>query len=1418
MTTLREAAAESTVSTEPKPRAERVAEAAARWAGELAALGGRDPLLHFRDLKIGTLDLAAADAETRKKLLDGEPVTVARLFPHEPLRTSALRSVRAIRDQARELAEERGIHTAMLAIGIATWANPFAAHRPNAPVLLRRATVSARDPAETDFVIEVAVDPELNPVLLHALDGQLGLRFGPDALRDRRGQLRYPAVVERLREFAPAHVVDGFSIAHRAVLGTFATEPLLAGNDIGAIGAGLEGHDVVAALAGDPAAARLLREAPGGPAVRPQHLILEADAAQVDVVAAVAGGRNLLVDAPPGTGRTQTVANSVAELVARGKRVLVVSPKRATLTDLVDRLTGAGIGDAVLDLVADPTEAEAVRSVIDAAERLAPDDSSPGDGDGSANIDRPEAGAEPSGGRPGGRNLRPVGVLENSDILQGYLDALHRRRDPWGCSAYDVMAALALAAPEARSAARVARDELSRLGSGTREALRVKLRAYAELGGLTQSSTESPWSGAAVSTHEQAADLRTALEELRSTTLRALRNMATRAAVEVGLPGPDTPAEAIETVRQLTAVAATLEYFHPEIWSAPIDDYVAATADRRWRAEHGVRLAPTTRRRMRLQVRDLQAAPSERRSRADLHAHLAAALEQLTTWRQRARDPRPPRTGPHLHGAVVAAQAVRSQLAMIAAASPEIGDLSGLSFGEVARRVEELAEADEVLMALPKLAELRADLEAAGLADLLTVLAGREAGPDQAEAAFAYAWQVSVLDVWRADDPVLGQFDPAAYERQLAEYRAADRAALESAATWVLGGRDRRFAEVAADHEGQAAVVLESARTGEVPRTVRELVATAPDVVLAAVPCWVLPPLAVPAALPPNRLFDIVIIEDAGRLTPAEAVPAIARGTQVVMVASSEQLALPPFSTAIEQVDEAAEQQSPYDMFGDNDQVRPSSVAESLAESVPQLPLATGYRARDDRLIGYPVRGSYRGRFATVPGCGGPPRLSHDLVGVDGQHGPVDSSEAEVLRVVELVLEHARLRPHESLGVVTLSRPHAARVDTAIRAALIRSPDAAPFLREDREEPFFVKDVDRVAGDVRDAIILTLGYGRSVDGRVLYRFGALDRPGGDRRLSSAITCSRERTTVVSSFGAGDLSPRRLTTAGGRALRDFLAHAEQSGTPQSSDGSDPLAMAVAERLRAAGASVVLGYGSGLGRVEVAVRHPLRRDRFVLAVETDGPGYASTASVRERDRIRPEQLARLGWSIHRVWSAAWAADPDGETSRLVDAYAKAVADADAYDWAKAAAEADVVAGMPDEPSVEAEATESGDSQAGRGPDESPAPAVGGAEPASSAEATASDHSAAGDAVPDQGTGDGSAYHVTRPWMPRRRTISAYTHRELAALARWAEAGKPVLAEADVMAELVADLDLVRSGPRSDDVLRHAVRVARAGAPGL
>ena len=91
--------------------------------------------------------------------------------------------------------------------------------------------------------------------------------------------------------------------------------------------------------------------------------------------------------------------------------------------------------------------------------------------------------------------------------------------------------------------------------------------------------------------------------------------------------------------------------------------------------------------------------------------------------------------------------------------------------------------------------------------------------------------------------------------------------------------------------------------------------------------------------------------------------------------------------------------------------------------------------------------------------------------------------------------------------------------------------------------------------------------------------------------------------------------------------------------------------LAERLRREGLVVHEEYGTAAQRVDIALEDPYHRGRVLLAVETDGPRYAAMRSTRDRDRLRPEQLGRLGWVHVRVWSTDLFRDPAREIARIV-----------------------------------------------------------------------------------------------------------------------------------------------------------------------
>lgn len=176
-------------------------------------------------------------------------------------------------------------------------------------------------------------------------------------------------------------------------------------------------------------------------------------------------GRSGVVSGPPGTGKSQTIANILAECAARGKSVLFVAQKRAALDVVLRRLADVGLDHLALDL------AGADRSKRAIAEQL---------GQSLARI----------------RNAQGVDVTamhasfsERRGHLNAYARALHLRREPWGVSAYDMFGRLLTTPEGARSFTRL---DLPTIGSLTEERqghIRERLR---ERGALFVQRA-SPW-------------------------------------------------------------------------------------------------------------------------------------------------------------------------------------------------------------------------------------------------------------------------------------------------------------------------------------------------------------------------------------------------------------------------------------------------------------------------------------------------------------------------------------------------------------------------------------------------------------------------------------------------------------------------------------------------------------------------------------------------------------------------------------------------------------------------------------------------------------------------------------------------------------------------------------------------------------
>jgi hypothetical protein len=706
-------------------------------------------------------------------------------------------------------------------------------------------------------------------------------------------------------------------------------------------------------------------------------------------------------------------------------------------------------------------------------------------------------------------------------------------------------------------------------------------------------------------------------------------------------------------------VRDTLEVFRPEIFDIPLGDLVAATGSKAYRDSHDVRLGLLARWRLKRQTRTLlRPGPPP----AELHAALVDAQLQRTAWQQMAGAGGRPEIPVDLDRARAAYESVAGDLTWLGerlATTSTGGDLVDTPLPELQQRLADLASHPERLAILPQVTGALDALRDAGMGPFLDDLAERGVGADDVASELDFVWWTSLSEDLIVRDPRYGAHDGIQLQRVAREYVAADHAHLRASAERVRAGAGRRLREVLADHPEQEALVRAEAGKARRHRPLRDLLPRAGEALTAAKPAWAMSPLVVASLLPPGRWFDVVIFDEASQIPPAQAVSAISRAGQVVVAGDERQL--PPTSFFTSAVDEEGTPESEALTEGFE------SVLDVLTAALPTRRLSWHYRSLDERLVAFANREMYDGSLVTFPGTGSEPVVRLESVEGSGVVQPgqeaIETTEAEVSRVVELVLEHARTRPQESLGVIALGIRHANRLDEALRHALGDADGVGDFFDEDRPERFFVKNLERVQGDERDAIILSVGFGKTPHGRVLHRFGPLNLEGGERRLNVAITRARRRMTVVSSLVAGDLDPTRLKARGAEMLRDFLAYAADGTfpTPPAEAGAsagngvtvsaaDPLRAEFARRLRDSGLVVHEAYGSAPHAIDLAVEDPTRPGEVLVAVESDGPGYAAMQSSRDRDRLRAEQLERLGWEHVRVWSTDLFRDPARDVARV------------------------------------------------------------------------------------------------------------------------------------------------------------------------
>jgi very-short-patch-repair endonuclease len=1362
------------------PHAERLARTLEHWKQQLLDLTKRNRALNFKVQKVATVTVVDEHpAEVfRRLVLDGEPMRFHPTLPSKDAKGDAVRSpnappvsqvsasddedddgaleldfapydssdlddrhtddvlqcaatpealdksLRRLDEQARSTIEEQGVNALFFALGMLH-------HKESADsdVVLRAPTVLVpveltRKSARSGYLVRVTDDdPMVNPSLAEYVRRNFGVTLPelPDLseITDYDLQDLFRQVAEAIGQ------QTGWRITTDSYLGLFNFQKLVMYKDLEKNAEAFGAHRLVKQLVtregsqtfGLPEAIRAMeldREFPPEETFQ----VVDADSSQLRAIAAVARRHDLVLEGPPGTGKSQTITNLIAQAIASGKSVLFAAEKKAALDVVHTRLVSAGLGEFCLEVHSTKANKRAVMQELKTAL--------------DASLQRPQ-GVPVSGDR-----LKRVRAQ-----LTDYAAAVHTSFGRLGISPFEGFGRLGavLDAPKLPFGSSI--DDITTEDLEEIDRRLADLAAHAAVVGDVRSH---PWRDTRATFYGEAS-LDTIEDLVRAAAVEAadVARIAAHAERTFGLPPISSFAD-VDVAGRIADVSvrspgAPLRVLENAAWNqAPPQATALVTLGRSvdalakkvgaWFAEdalqqdHATDIAyveqksqgffgflafvdgryrsikrrwigyrkPAYEKALIDQANDLKSVDQLRADRRRLEDHATPGRELFgALWQGESSDwallDRYIGWVVEFRGLCVTHGLQRQAMEVAAQAHPDVSGVRGLvaaaaklrqtitalcnavgwpdtyfdgqALLKIAGRVAELEGSQGLAPRWAAFEAARQQLDGTSAENMVAAAMRGEIAFGDLPRAYRRAFYQKWLDRVVHERPTLRHFQTLSHEQRVAEFRELDQRVLhENRVRLVTQQREevqRKLLETDAA-AGMPYLRREMARQrGLSP--LRRTIQQAEAAIRAIKPCFLMSPLSVAQYLNgAGPTFDLVLFDEASQLPAEEAIGAIARGRQLVVVGDPKQLPPTNFFSIASTDTPVPLGEDGLPVYEDSESV----LEEYMGAGVPVTRLKWHYRSAHESLITFSNVSFYDADLYTFPSVDtgtGEYGLTFEHV-ADGVYEGKGLNMAEARRVVDAVVDHIKTRSEESLGVGTFNMRQQIAIQDELELRRRQDPSIESFFGNGRAEPFFVKNLENIQGDERDVIFLSVTYAKGPDGRLRYHFGPINGENGWRRLNVLTTRARKRMRVFSSMRGDEISPAASASTGPRLLRDFLLYAERGRLESTLANAQaavesPLESDVLTELTRRGYTVDPQIGVAGYRIDLGVRDPALPGRYVCGIECDGVAYHSSETARDRDRLRQQVLEGRGWTIVRLWSTDWFKDRAGQIERLAAA---------------------------------------------------------------------------------------------------------------------------------------------------------------------
>ncbi len=1210
--------------------------------------------------------------------------------------TELEKTLKKIHRQAKVSVEENGANTLYLALGFLRWYETEKSEKPRiAPLILIPVDI-VRKIQDKSYTIRVrGEEPQINVTILELLRQDFGITInGLSPLPVDESGINIPLIFNTIRQGVMS--MARWDIIEAVFLGHFSFSRFIMWNDIKSRCDDLRKNKVVASLIDgkigwntediDFSTENLDNE------IRPDDLAIptSADSSQLAAIYEASSGKSFVLHGPPGTGKSQTITNMIANALYHKKTVLFVAEKMAALSVVQNRLAKLGLDPFCLELHSNKAQKRAVLSQLEKTLNIKKT-SSPEDFEKTAEK-----------------------LSETRKKLNDTISVLHKKQNH-GLSLHETLMIFEENA-DFKGKINVPAELVSRMSEKDYDTF---------VTAVTELSSADRDAGGVCRSPLKNIGLREYTPEIRDKFTEAARKLISvseeaSAAYEntfgvkaAGIATAEAAAEAIKLVlnsdyifeqvitdpefnvkqeRANKLIADGLDYSQltfviSEEFDSAVNSWNAEEAHLNWKkAEQKWALGKLFGKKKLLKemaVYRKKGIPSEEEfvtacerliKQKQLRDSITAADSNITSlfgamWAGVETD------FPRLNRCLADSIALRDCLGDVRGAeivkaitSPASENKAALKLysekfdayksieGELKNTFKInftavygeypscfTASAEEAKCWIENAGALReycAALSACdkvnslGLDMVAKLLMSGEISAAELLPSFLAGFSYTAANAAISAEPLLSSFRGKTFEDSIKLFAQLDEQFMELTRKELIAQLSARVPDISASaaDSSEIGILLKAIKSKGRMTPIRKLFDNIPNLLRRICPCMLMSPISVAQYIDPSfPKFDLVIFDEASQLPTCEAVGAIARGENVVVVGDPNQLPPTSFFTAEHTDEENA----------DIDDLE-SVLDDCLALAMPQKKLMWHYRSRHESLIAYSNAKYYENSLLTFPS-------PDDIVSrvkwihVDGYYdkGSSKQNKAEAAAIVSEIIRRLRddtLRK-ESIGVVTFSLVQQILIDDMLSEEFRNDPELEQ-LANTMHEPILVKNLENVQGDERDVILFSIGYGPDKNGNVSMNFGPLNRDGGWRRLNVAITRARKGMYVYSVITPDQIDLSRTSSEGVAGLKGFLDFARlgNSSLPVrriTAAENEHFAEFLAEKIRGMGYEAKCNIGCSEYKIDIGVVNPDAPDSYILGIRCDGRSYLDSGSARDRCILQPSVLSGLGWNVESVW---------------------------------------------------------------------------------------------------------------------------------------------------------------------------------------